>query len=178
MLAQKNQTKLNHSPQRNPVSPVLCHWWGKKKDNGLVGLLQSRPGSLQESLSLNSADFAGFNSIYKVMVWFDFFWWQDGSVACRGHHVVPSSVPAHWGCERWEDLRKGSELDIFQLHHFSHLFSHAREKVASGWELLARIATDQIKLSGTAAQCILTALEGGLKHAQGLVYRMKTSLHG
>lgn len=177
MLAQKKQTKLNHSSQRNPVSPVLCHWWGKKKDNGLVRLLQSRPGSLQESLSLNSADFAGFNSIYKVMVWFDFFWWQDGVCGLQRSPCGPLFCPSTLG-ERWEDLRKGSELAIFQLHHFSHLFSCAREKVASGWELLARIATDQIKLGGTAAQCILTALKGGLKHAQGLVYRMKTSLHG
>lgn len=46
----------------------------KKKYYRLVGLLEARPGSLQESLSLNSANLAGLNSIGKVMVWFDFFW--------------------------------------------------------------------------------------------------------
>lgn len=41
---------------------------GEKKDYRLVGLLEPRPGSPQESLSLNSANLAGLNSIGKVMV--------------------------------------------------------------------------------------------------------------
>lgn len=77
-----------------------------KKDYGLVGLLESRPGSLWESLSLNSAGLAGLNSTDKVMVWFDLFWWRGGICGLqrspRGPLFCPSTL-GMWEVGRFEE---------------------------------------------------------------------------
>lgn len=84
----------------------------RKKDYGLVRLVESRPRSLQESLSLNSADLAGLNSISKV--WFDVFWWQTGVCGLQRSPCGPLFCPSTLGM--WE---VGGSEERIRIRYFS-----------------------------------------------------------